>query len=759
MAKSQEFLTRTNLMSDEKRMLSLPAPVPSAASEVMLERPVVYQGQSESAEAEGSSLPISHYLWLLNREKWKLLAFVLVVVASTIIISSRLTPYYQATATIDVDRMMPTGVLGQDANANRASVNDSEQFLSTQVKLIQSDSVLRPVAQRFKLRIAEVGGGSQKVPSARVQDAPVTLSKLAITRPPKTYLLQISYRSPDPELAADVANAVARSFIDHTYAIRFQASSDLASFVTKQLDELRAKMERSSAALAQFEKELNVISPEEKTSILTARLLQLNTEYTTAQGDRVKLEAAAKSVKSGSAEAVEASLVEGEQLRKLQDHLNEEQEKFDQAKAQYGPNHPEYKKAAARVAELQRQFEALKGQIVQRVDVEYRQAVNREQMLQQAVNETKTEFDSLNSRSLEYKALKRDADADKALYDELTKKINEAGINSGFQGSSIRLADLARPALKPVFPNTRLNALLALLSSTLLGMGVVFFSDSLDHTIRDPEQIRRELRTEVLGALPVVKAWRGHLPGSKSGKDGALTTGPQLIFEDGRHATDAYEEAMRTLRDSILLPNLANPPRTLLMTSATPREGKTTTAVHLAVVHSQQKRRTLLIDADLRRPSIYGHLGISNDHGLTDVVNGHTEWRTLLQIPDGLPDLAVLPAGRPSRRAADGLGKTLRTLLDDAANDFDLIICDAPPLLGFAESLQIAALVDGIVVVALAGRTQRPALASVVGNLRRLNTHVMGVVLNEVRQDLSDRYYYYGYYGKYYGKYYKRLKD
>ncbi len=218
-----------------------------------------------------------------------------------------------------------------------------------------------------------------------------------------------------------MANAIARSYIDHSYSIRFQASSDLASFVTKQLDELRAKMESSSAKLAQFEKELNVISPEEKTSILTARLLQLNTEYTTAQGDRVKLEAAAKSVKSGSAEAVEAS-TQGEQVRRLADRIAEEQEKFAQAKEQYGPNHPEYKKAANRVAELQRQFEGLKGDITQRVDVEYRQAVNREQMLQQAVNETKKEFDSLNARSLEYKALKRDADADKTLYEELTKK-------------------------------------------------------------------------------------------------------------------------------------------------------------------------------------------------------------------------------------------------------------------------------------------------------------------------------------------------
>ncbi len=426
--------------------------------------------------------------------------------------------------------------------------------------------------------------------------------------------------------------------------------------MTKGLEEMRAKMERSSAALAQFEKELNVIDPEQKTSIISSRLVQLTTDYTTAQSDRAKTEAIAKLVRSGSLEGVEGT-PEGDQFRKLEDHLNEEHEKFNQAKSQYGPNHPEYKKAASRVAELERQFETLKTEIAQRVEVEYRQSVNREQLIQQNLTAAKAEFDNLNARSLEYRQLKRDADTDKSVYEELTKRINEASINSGFTGSSIRLADLARPGLKPVFPRTKLNALIAFLGSTFLGIAVILIVENLDRTIRDPDQVRRELQTEVLGALPVVKSWRGHLPGSNKDKDGGSSK-PQLIFEDGRHATDAYEEAMRTLRDSILLPNLANPPRTLLLTSATPREGKTTTAVHLAVVHSQQKRRTLLIDADLRRPSVYGHLGVSNDRGLTDVVNGRIAWRDALQTPEGLPDLAVLPAGRASRRAADGLGKT-----------------------------------------------------------------------------------------------------
>ena len=220
---------------------------------------------------------------------------------------------------------------------------------------------------------------------------------------------------------------------------------------------------------------------------------------------------------------------------------------------------------------------------------------------------------------------------------------------------------------------------------------------------------------------------------------------------------NTYEEAVRTLRDSILLPKGDQRPKSLLVTSATPREGKTTTAVHLAVVHSQQKRKTLIIDADLRRPGVYQHAGISNDRGFSNVVNGDGEWRDLLQTPEGLPHLDVLPAGPPSRRAADGVGEVLKRLLKEAETDYELIICDAPPLLGFAESLQIAALVDGGVVVALVGQTERTAVASVLSSLKRLNANVIGLALNEVRSDMSERYYYYGYYGKYYSRYYKAI--
>ena len=708
---------------------------------------------SPETESDAPELRLSHYLWILRRHKWKLLAFVVFCVTATLIVSARLTPIYEAVASIDIDRQAPAGIIGQDST--RMPNFDADQFLATQIKTIQSDSVLRPVVQRFHLAAHEETTLDGKLPASRVENAPVKLTRLKVTRPPNTYLLLISYRSPDPELAANVSNAVAQSYILHTYNIRFTASAGLSSFMEKQLEELKAQMERSSARLAEFERDLSVINPDEKTSILSSRLLQLNTEFTVAQGDRVRKQAAYDSVKNGSLEAAQAS-TQGEQLRKLADRLDEAREKFAVIKSQYGGGHPEHKKASSQVAELEAQFAALQNNITQRVSLEYQQAANRETMLKQAVADVKVEFDRINARSFEYKAVKQEAEADKGLYNELVRKIKEAGINSSFQNSSIRLSDSARPPLDPVFPDLRMNGLLAFLFSSLIGAAAAIFADQLDNSIRDPEQIQRELKTEVLGSLPIVKPWHDKLPlVTKNGK------GSMALLDSGRGSgqVSAFEDAIRTLRDSILLSDLNSRPRSLLITSATPREGKSTTATHLSIAHSSQGRKTLLIDADLRRPGIHDRFGLKNDRGLSTVASGNDEWRDALQRVEAYPDLDVLTAGPASRRAADRLGAILDKLLSEAEAEYDLVIVDSPPLLGFAEPLQIASVVDGVVVIALAGHTNRNAVGSVLGSLKRLNANVIGVALNEVREDMNDRYYYYGYSGKYYSKYYKPVSS
>jgi capsular exopolysaccharide synthesis family protein len=729
-------------------------PAPSTAA-LPAPEGAVRAGNLPEPEPEDGRASLAQSLWILKRHRWKILAFVAAVVAATLIISSRLTPLYESTATVDIDRRMPTGILGQEAM--QPGTNDSDQFLATQVKLVQSDSVLRPVVQRFKLIEAGEVALPDQVKSVEAEDAPVVLKRLAVTRPPNTYLLLIRYRSANRRLAADVANAIAQSYLEHTYNIRYRSSASLSAFMEKQLEGLRAKMEQSSAALGRFERELNVINPEEKTNILSARLLQLNTEHTAAQADRVRKQAAFYSVQGGSLEAAQV-FQQGEALRKIAERVEEAEARFADVKVRYGENHPEYRKAAAQLAEAERLQAAARVNIARRVEIEYRQAAARESMLRKAVAETKAEFDSVNARSFEYQALKREAEADRQLYQELVRKIKEAGINSGFQNSAIRIADPARPALKPVFPNLPLNLSLALALSTLLAAGVALLSDALDNTVRDSDQVARVLKTEVIGHLPMVRNWRGRLP-ALAPPDGHHGAGGLVLASEAHDRPySGYEEAIRTLRNSILLSDFDRSLRSLLITSAGPAEGKSTIVANLAVAHAQQGHRTLLIDADLRRPSLHRRFQVPGTVGLSSVLLSELPWREALVRNEWAENLALLPAGPPSRHGADLIGRALGQILDEAASDYDLVIVDAPPLLGFAEPLEMAAVVDGVIVVARAGQTERKAVGSVMAMLHRLRANVLGVVLNEVHKGVSESYHYYGYYGKYYRRY-KRYGD
>lgn len=689
-----------------------------------------------------TNTPLSHYLWALRRQRWKILPFVVICLISTLIVSKRLTPIYESTVTVDIDRHIPAAVVGQEAA--QAAPNDADQFLATQIKLIQSDAVLRPVAEQYHLREP----ADPSIDELRAKDAPVALRNLKVSRPPNTYLLLIGYRSTDATLAANAANAIARSYVEHTYDIRFRSSASLSIFMEKQLEELKAKMERSGEALAQFEKELNVINPAEKTNILSARLLQLNTDYTAAETERVKNEAAFQSVGSGTTESAQASS-QGDALKRIEERLNDAQEKFAQARAHYGANHPEYHKAQTLVQEIEKQFQDAKTNVMRRVEVEYRQAVNRETMLKSAVTETKAEFDNLNARSFQYDSLKREADADKRLYEELTTKIKEAEINAGFQNSAIRIADTARPAIKAVFPNIKVNLALAFLFSMLLGVGAALVADALDRTVRDPEQVMRTLNTQVVGSLPAVKEIRA-LNGS------ALITAKPT----GAANITGYDEAVRTLRNSILLADFDRRLRTLMITSASPAEGKSTIATNLAIAHAQQGHKTLLIDGDLRRPSVHRRLDLPSAAGLSDLLTDRRlPWQEVLARVEGLPGLDVLLAGPPSRRACDMVGIGLAEILEEARKDYDLIVIDSPPLLGFPEPLQMSALVDGVLVVARSGQTNRKALGSAIGTLTRLRANVLGIVMNEVRADTSDTYYYQYYHPKYYSHYNKEMKS
>ena len=701
-------------------------------------------GNGREPNPEENSVPLSHYLWIVRRNRWRILAFVAASVLATFAISKRLTPMYEATTVIDVDRQSPSALIGQDAT--RAAANDSDQFLATQIRLVTSDAVLRPVAEKYKLLELEEQFKARSEEGRRTAgNAPILLKQIKISRPPNTYLLLVNYRSPNPQLSADVTNAVASSYLRHTYEIRYNSAASVSVYMEKQLEELKAKMERSGAALAAFERELNVINPDEKTSILSSRLLQLNTDFTNAQGERMKKQAAYESVRGGSMEAGQVS-AQGEALRRLSERLSDAEEKYAEVATRFAVNHPENRKSAAQIAEIKVNIANMRDKITQRAQVEYSEALNRESLMQHAVVQVKSEFDHTNVRSFEYQTAKREAEADKKLYEELVRKIKEATINTSFQNSSIRIADLARPAYKAVFPNIPLNLGVAFLCSLLLAISAAITADVLDNTVRNPDQISRGMNTVVLGSLPSVRNWRNQIKGDSGG----TSLVPALTASNQRQSE--FQEAVRTLRNSILLGDFDRNLRSLLITSSNASEGKSTGASHLALAHAEQHKRTLLIDGDLRRPSLHKRFGISGQKGLVNVLEGTSDWKELLQKVDGYPDLDLLPAGLPSLCAPELMGRGIGRIIEEATAEYDLVILDGPPAIGFAEPLTMAAAVDGVIVVARAGQTQQKALASLLNTLKRLRVNVVGVVLNQVNRDVTNSYYYQASYGGYYNK-------
>ncbi len=691
------------------------------------------------AEAE-EMLSFHHYLWVLRRAWWKIAITVFSCTALTLVACFVIKPVYESTARITVDNHLPASGLGQ--SGSNMGQSDVEQFVNTQMDLIQSDGVLRPVAMEYHLLPKNKQG------KAELPKGPVTLKKLSVAHPLNSLILSISYRSHNAQEAADVANAVAHSYIDHLTETEVRSSMSVSGFMEKQLDGLKANMNKSAQALAAYEKQLGVIDPSQQTTVLAARILDLNTEYAQAENDRIQKQAAYKGVAGGSAAAIEIS-PQAAQLQLLQGKLQAAQQNMALVKTTYGPANEKYKRAENNLAEITRQYDAAAADTGKRIATEYDQAATHEAMLRDALAQAKAQSDKLNASSIEYQQLKRDADADTTLYNELFRKIKEAGINAGFDSNSVRIADEARPGTHPVFPKKGIFTALAFFLSTMLSIGVALIADMLDKTMRDPEQARRALNIEVLGVLPEVHQLK------PAGRQLLLETGSTLESAKKEHPLDwsrtegAYIEAIRTMRSLVLLERSRTSLRTLLVTSALAGEGKSTCTAHMAIAHALQGRRTLLIDADLRRPSLHTHFAMRNVTGLSEVILEGRELMDVRRQVPGIENLDVITAGPQSQKAAHLIGSKIAMLLEEAVKDYDLVVIDAPPMLGLAEPIQIACATDGVILITQAGRTDQEAVAAVLGTLHRMEVNVLGLVLNKVRREMSYTYKHYGIYAQY----------
>ncbi len=714
-------------------------------------------------DASEVQLPLSHYVWLVRTHWIKMVAFVAFAVFATAMVTARLTPQYEAKATLYLDRSAAKNLVGQDSQSGSANKGDTDNYITSQIQIVQSDAVLRPVVEQYKLQSALTDSSEDsRRRAARLNNAPIVLGGLTVTRPPNTYMLAVTYRSPDPVRSAAIANAVADSYVNRTFELRIKSSKTLTDFMSQELTSLQDKTTASEEKVALLEKELAVINPDQKTSLASAQLGQLTTQLTTVQLERVKAESLYDSLQAGDLDSALASPL-GSRIAEDNSKLKDAQDRFAEAKLRYGAMSPDYQKAQAAVAQLESQVNKDVISARNQADSEYSQQKKQEELVQEHLAAVKADYDQLNMRMLDYQQAKQEATADRALLDELVKKIRENEINAGFQNDMVRVADYARPPVNYVYPKKQLNLMVAFFVSTVLAFVGLVATDRVDTTVRNPEQVSQSLKARVIGGLPMMKKWRATPTLALLQNASLMESG---VGGDGkaaqtRNQLSGFEEAVRTLRNSIMLTDFDRRLKCILMTSASPSEGKSTVAAHLAIAHAEQGHKTLLIDGDMRRPSLHKLFGVANLVGLSKVLEHHTDWHEVLIKPRPDLDLQIMPAGPSTRRAADLVGQALPKLLDQAREEFDLVILDAPPLLGFPEPLQMAASVDGVIVVTRAGQTERRAVAAVLNTLGHLRANVVGLVLNEVKKDMGSGYYYYGYgyYGKYYGKYYSERKD
>lgn len=692
----------------------------------------------------GSSL--LHLVELIGRHKWKMLAMVALLTVSAGVVSLRLEPLYESTSVVRIDRHSSVGLIGLESGQTMP-VSDMDQIMATQVEIVESDPVLRPVAEKFHLLEREKqfkGLSPEKIREKRA--SPIFLRRLKVTRPPNTYLIRITYRASDPRVAADVANAIAASYISHAFDYKDHAFEQVSDSIKKELSTLRAKMENSSASLVQYEKELNMVDPEKGSTIQTARLQQLNEEYTRAQTERLRKEAIVKALQDPDAVAAAEAAGHGDTLDHALERLNAAQQQFAAIRAVYGENYSEYRKAKDQVDELQKHVKELTTTASDRAKVEYQQALGQEQRLNAVVHSAKVEVNNLSARALQYEQLKQEADNDKKLYEDLERRTAEADINNQFQDAIIQVAVPALPADKKVFPNLPLNLAIAFVLSCVLSVVWVVLADAVDVTLSDPEDVAKRLDVQVLGVIPATR--------NLGGPVAIATTEPSN--KRAAEAIERFQESIRGLRTSIGLANLDRPVRSLLVTSAQPSEGKSTTAANLALSFAQVGKRVLLVDADLRAPSVHKHFDTGTDTGLSDVLAGRVSWQDAMTRIDPW-ELYVVPAGPVSRRAADMFVQAAAELFDEVCREFDIVIVDAPPLLGFAESHLLAAMADSVVVVTKAETTSGKTVSKALDALMRDRANIMGLVMTQVKSASLKAYGDYGYgYSYNYGKHRKR---
>lgn len=736
-----------------------------------------YRPPSPFFEEEGRSL--EQYMQMLRRRKWLLLSVAVTVVLLTAMQVFTATPLYKATTKVQIDPEDPNILPYKQVDSSGPQMG-SEEYLWTQAEKLQTRDLARRVIDTLKLADNETftepvrqgalldlvryarsglshlfgGGGTGDETTSALTDK--FLGHLDVNPVHNTRLISVSFESPDPKLSAQITNTLAESFIEQHLEGKFEATARATDFLEKQLQSLQVKVEKSEEALLRYAQERNIVNISDRESIARKRLADLNDQLTAAKGELIAQQSRYAAVENAT-NGEFPEILKTESMGNLEGRLSTMENDLSGLSSSYGPEWPAVKKLRSQIAELRQQLASQEREAVSETRQQYELAQRRYTDLESATSEQRKLVDKLNEDSIQYNILKREADSNKALYQELLQRLKEAGVSAGLRSSNIRVADQADVPRFAASPKKARSIVLGLFLGLFVGIGAVLLAETLDNSVKTVDEMSEVYGLPVLGVVPHFRLTDGH-----KGLRKALTLRrneperPILVAADGNgngHRMPQAIEAYQSLRTSLLLSHSGTPPQTILVSSSLPAEGKTTTAANTALALAQSGMRTALVDLDLRKPAVDRLFGVPSELGMSTFLSGNSDLSSQI-IRTAYPNLFVVPAGPQAPNPAVLIGSERMTdALQLLGEYFTYVVFDSPPVLQLSDALLLSPHVDGVILVVRSSRTPRKALLRARSQILHAGGRLLGVVVNDVDQtELAYGYYSYGAYYERYGE-------
>jgi len=692
--------------------------------------------------------PLLDYWNAISKRRWLVLSCLLIVFSTVAIGTLKKKPIYEGKAVIEINPEQPNVLDFKEVV--EAHEIDIDAYRGTQYEILQSRSLAQHVVDSLKLyRLPEFYKG--RMFFGLVQRDPDRIPQPSDPEPPdhsmgayrntisnfigdidvspvrRSNLVEVSFYSEDPELAARVANELCKDYIWQNFQVKWDATTDASDWLSHQLVDLKAKLEKSEDALNAYARAKGIIFVEEKQNLVTERLKQLQEEFTKAQTMRFEREALYSRVEAGRVQDLPGFL-ENKMIQDMSVELAKTQQDYADLTATVKPEYPKAIALKKKVDAMQAALDRQKKNLAQSVVDAYRASLANEKYLSQELDAQKKVVNDIEEKSVQYNILKRDVDTNKTLYEGIMTRMKEATVAAGVQASNLRIVDAAEVPKGPVKPRVFLNLALGFMLGLALGIGLAFLQEYLDNTLKTADEVERLLRLPSLGLLPDCIGDNGKGSGEELAVVNHGNNGVAPALQTGREPIEAY----RTLRTSILLS--ANPvPKMLLITSALPSEGKTTVTVNLGATLASLGSKVVIVDCDMRRPCCHRSTGVENRPGFVRCLTGHIDLADAILPVPGVPNLSVIPCGPIPPNPAEVLSSPVTVdLLRRLRAEFEYVLLDSPPLLTVSDSRILSTLTDAVVLVTRAYSTPFDLVRRARGLLYNSGARILGVALNSV---------------------------